>query len=329
MRARSRTIHRRDVLALGGAALLFARPAIAREAAPVTKLTGDAFGTGWRVTLPAGADISRLKERLAALLADIDLAFSPWRADSTLARFNAHGAGDFAVESEVVEVTSAALQIAEASGGRFDPTVGPLVARWGFGPIRDGDTPPDGWRTIRAEGDRLSKRNGGLTLDLCGIAKGHALDAIAARLDGAGVADFMLEIGGEVLARGNAPSGRRWLIGIADPVRGGVRLRVAPGRLALATSGDAVNAYEIAGRRYSHTIDPATGEPVRNGVASVTVAASTGATADALATALTVLGPERGLALAGRLDVAALFLVRNGAGIAELSNPRFDALRIA
>ncbi|RFC64726.1 FAD:protein FMN transferase [Mesorhizobium denitrificans] len=325
MRARSRTIHRRDVLTLGAAALLVARPAVALGAAPVVGLPGDAFGTGWRVTLPAGADTSRLRARLAALLEDVDLSFSPWRADSTIARFNAGGEGRFAAGAEIVEVTRAALRIAEASGGRFDPTVGPLVARWGFGPIRKGETPPDGWRQIRAEGDSLSRRKGGLTLDLCGIAKGHALDRMVALLEEAGHGDFLIDLGGELAARGRHPSGRDWHVGIEDPRPDtddmADVLRLAD--MAVATSGDRANSYAVGGRRYSHIIDPATGEPVASALASVAVLMPTAREADGWATALMAAG-EGGPELATGLGIPALFLFRDGERLRRVATGTFE-----
>ncbi len=325
MRARSRFFHRREVLALGAAALLVARPAIARGAAPVAELTGDAFGTGWRVTLPAGADVAQLKERLAALLEDIDLAFSPWRADSTIALFNAGGEGRFAVGPEIVEVTRAALHIADASGGRFDPTVGPLVARWGFGPIHRGETPSGGWQGITAEGDCLSKQNDGLTLDLCGIAKGHALDRMVTLLRETGCDDFLVDLGGELAARGRHPSGRGWHVGIEDPrpdtndVAGVLRLD----EMAVATSGDRANGYAFGGRRYSHIIDPATGEPVASALAAVSVLMPTAREADGWATALMAAG-EGGPELATLRGIPALFLFRDGKRLRRVATGTFE-----
>lgn len=325
MQTRSRPIHRRKVLALGAAALLAAGPAIAGGVSPVAELGGDAFGTGWRVTLPAGGDTTGLRHRLAALLEEIDLAFSPWRADSTIARFNAGGEGRFAVDPEIIAVTRAALRIAEASGGRFDPTVGPLVARWGFGPIHEGETPSGGWQAIRAEDDCLSRLNGGLTLDLCGIAKGHALDRMVSLLGEAGHDDFLADLGGELAARGRHPSGRAWHVGIEDPrpetdgMAGVLRLD----DMAVATSGDRVNGYAFGGRRYSHIIDPATGEPVAGALASVSALMPTAREADGWATALMAAG-KGGPDLAVQRGIPALFLFRDGERLRHVATGTFE-----
>ncbi|MCO5093574.1 FAD:protein FMN transferase [Bosea sp. (in: a-proteobacteria)] len=316
-------ITRRNVV-IGCGALALALPAEAQAGAV---LSGRAFGGSWRVVLADGGRAEAAARETAAALEAIDAAMSPFRPDSELARFNrSAGTGWQEVSPAFAGVTAEALRIAGLSGGAFDPSIGPVVARYGFGPItgvRAGD-----YRGLAVRGEAIRKDEARLSLDLCGIAKGHALDAVRARLAGIGVGDVLIEIGGEVLARGTGPDGRGWRIGIADPVAGGVLARVSGEGLAFATSGDAINAYEVAGRRYSHIIDPRTSEPVRNAVASVTVAAPTGAMADALATALVVLGPERGLKLADALGVGAFFLLRTD-GAAARSNPRFDALRIA
>lgn len=322
---RARQFHRRDVLALGAAALFVARPAFARAAAPTAELSGGAFGTGWSVSLPAGTAKADFGQRIEALLDGIDRAFSPWRRDSMLARFNAHGAGDFVAGPEVVEVTSSALRIAEASSGRFDPTVGPLVARWGFGPIRDGATPPGGWQAIVAEDGRLSKHSGGLTLDLCGIAKGHALDRLVELLKEAGHDDFLVDLGGELAARGRHPSGRVWQVGIEDPrpeiddMTGVLRLE----DMAVATSGDRANSYAFGGRRYSHIIDPSTGEPVASALASVSVLMPTARDADGWATALMAAG-QGGPELATMHGIAALFLFRDGDHLRRVATGMFE-----
>lgn len=314
---------RRDfVLGCGALALAAAHPARAAEGA---SLSGRAFGGTWKVVLTDGARAQALAPEIGAVLAGIDRSMSPFAPDSAISRFNAGDTRDWqAADRDFAAVTAEALRMAALSGGAFDPSVGPDVARYGFGPIH-------GVRTGSFEGfavseDAIRKEDPRLTLDLCGIAKGHALDAVAARIQATGIADYLIEIGGEVAARGTGPDGLPWRIGIADPVAGGVYARLSADALTLATSGDAVNAYAVGGRRYSHTIDPATGEPVRNTVASVTVAGPTGAAADALATALVVLGPGRGLVLADTLDVGALFLLRGESGLVARANARFEAL---
>lgn len=325
MRFKPMMLDRRSLLALGGAFCVAASaPRYARGAAALTVLRGSAFGTRWSVSLPAGSQFTGLPERLDALLAHLDLAFSPWRADSVVARFNTGAARDLPVTNEIADVTRSALMIARASDGAFDPTVGPLVARFGFGPIQG--TPPvaQSWLGLSTDNDHIAKSKSNLTLDLCGIAKGHALDCIVALLLDAEHQDFLIDLGGEIAARGRHPSGRIWQIGIEHPIPGrndivGV-LRLD--NLAVATSGDRVNGYDIGHRRYSHIIDPGTSEPVESSLASVSVLMATARQADAWATALMSAG-QAGPDLARRQDLSALFLFRDGQGLRGIATGDF------
>ena len=323
MRHTELMLSRRRLLALGGSCMAaLSAPGLLRAAAPVETLDGRAFATGWRVTLPAGSGAGALRAPIEALLAGIDAQMSPWRGDSDVSRFNAGPAGRRAVPAETARVAAAALGIAEASAGHFDPSVGPLVARWGFGPIA-GDARP-GWRGIAVEGDALVKDRDGLTLDLCGIAKGRALDRMAALLAEAGHGDFLIDLGGELLARGRHPSGRTWRVGVEDPrpdrAAPAAVLRLRDG--AVATSGSRWNGYTLGGRRYSHIIDPQTGAPVAGSLGSVSVLAADAMTADAWATALMAAGaaaPD----LARRSEVAALFQYASEDGLRRLSTGGF------
>lgn len=309
---------RRRLALLAGAALatLPLRPVAAgvlRGAAPLQALEGQAFATGWRVLLPASADAQALGPAIADTLDRIDREMSPWRADSAVSRFNRAQAGAHPLPQAVLSVTADALAIAAASGGSFDPTVGPLVSRWGFGPISGTEAP--GWQTLSIRGARLAKSVPGATLDLCGIAKGHALDRIAAILRDAGVDHALVEVGGELLGIGAHPEGRDWQAGVEDPRPGvpGLAARVPLAGQAVATSGSRWNGYDLGGRRVSHIIDPATAAPVEGGLASVSVLAPTGALADGWATALMAAGAERGVALARAGTLSALFLIVEGA----------------
>jgi len=289
-------------------------------------LSGRAYGTSWRVRLRGRGDGRALADTLAALLARVDLAVSPFRADSEISRFNRAAAGWHGAGADFARVTAEALRIAALTGGAFDPGVGPDVGRYGFGPItgeRAGSH-----ADFKADGGGIAKADARQTLDLCGIAKGYALDLMAESIAAAGFADFVAELGGEVLARGRDSGGAPWRIGISHPL-GGLYAVIDAGGLAVATSGDAINAYEVGGRRYSHVIDPQTDEPLRNGVASVTVLAGSAMTADALATALMVMGPERGIAFAEAQALPVLYLLRGADGLSELTNGRYDSLRLS
>lgn len=325
MRFRPKTLGRRGFLALGGAFCLAAgAPSIARGASVLASLSGSAFGTRWSVSLPAGSHLNGLPQRLDALLAHLDLAFSPWRADSVIAQFNSGTGDDMAVSEEIADVTRSALAIARASDGAFDPTVGPLVARWGFGPIHGNASHHQGWHGLSADNAHIAKAEDDLTLDLCGIAKGHALDRMAALLLDAGHHNFLIDLGGELAARGRHPSGRFWRVGIEHPLPGREEIAgvLRLGDVAVATSGDRANGYDIGRRRYSHIIDPATSEPVDSPLASVSVLMETARDADGWATALMSAG-EVGPDLARRQHLSALFLFRDGQDLRSIATGDF------
>jgi thiamine biosynthesis lipoprotein len=314
---------RRRLLSGAGATLLFPGAGAARV--PLTIIDGPAFGAAWRAALPAGPDAGAVGTALRAVVASVDGAMSPFRADSEISRFNASDeTGWIAVAAETRAVVTEGLRVARLSGGAFDPTVGALVGRYGFGPIirpSAGDH-----RDIAVGTAGIRKAQPSMTLDLCGIAKGHALDRMVAALDGMGLSDFLIELGGEVCGRGRHPSGRGWQVGIERPLPGELVFQrvVGLGGQALATSGDRINSYEVAGRRYGHIIDPAQGRPAAGALASVSVLAPAAITADALATALFAMGAEAGAAFAEGEAIAALFLLRDGGGIREITTGDFD-----
>ncbi|QEE36077.1 FAD:protein FMN transferase [Octadecabacter sp. SW4] len=315
-----RHIHptRRAALGLIGAAV--ALPRLAGAAAGA--ISGIAFGTTWQISGAAPADLEGLRPKIDALFAAIDAQMSPWRADSGLSRFNAMGAGDMAVDPETLHVTRAALALAQASGGAFDPTVGPLVARWGFGPIAGGATPD--WRGLRVGNGAIGKTRDDLTLDLCGIAKGRALDLAVTLVRDAGGDNLLFDLGGELRALGQHPSGRDWRVAVQHPLPDqppAATLRLAQGQ-AVATSGLRTQSYVLDGRTYGHIIDPGAQAPADGGLMSVTVLADDAMTADGWATALFAAGAGGGIDLARRNSVAALFLVRDGTVIAQRATGR-------
>lgn len=326
MNARPDTQSRRRFLALAGAAsFVMFTPAVARAAGPLLQVQGRAFGTGWSVSLAVGTEATHLRQRLEILLAELDRSFSPWRADSAISRFNSATAPEMQVSEEIVGVTQSALAIAKASGGRFDPTVGPLVARFGHGPIHEGKTEPGGWRGLAADNGHIAKTDTMLTLDLCGIAKGHALDRMAELLRAEGHENFLIDLGGELAAHGRHPSGRAWHVAIEDPrpgADGHAGLLRLDGMTVVATSGDRANGYDLGGRRYSHIIDPATREPVMGALASVSVLMPAAREADGWATAL-MAASEAGPELARSQGIAALFLLRDGTALRSIATGSF------
>ncbi|MDF0601864.1 FAD:protein FMN transferase [Psychromarinibacter sp. C21-152] len=312
---------------LTATAATLAAPRLALGASPVETLDGAAFGTGWRVVLPAGAGAARLRAPLKALLAEIDAEQSPWRPDSLITAFNRAPAGPVEATPETARVAAAALALAGTTHGAFDPSVGPLVARWGFGPI---EGTPGGWRGLGAGDGMLEKAEDGLTLDLCGIAKGRALDRMAETLRAAGHDDFLIDLGGELTARGRHPTGRPWHAGIEDPRPGIAALAgaVTLDGTAIATSGTRANSYSAGDRLYSHIIDPAAREPITGALASVSVLAPTAMEADGWATALMAAGETRGPALATRHGIAALFLSATPDGLTATRTGGFDAAEL-
>jgi len=307
-------IERREFLRLAcGAVVLNALPTAARAVA-LRVQTGPAFGSAWRLVLPDTTEAAAARVRLEAVVARIDGLMSPYRADSELARFNA--AGSTSVSRETGLVARASLELARDSDGAFDPTMAPLGRRYGFGPLAISPGRPAGrYRDVRITGNVLGMATSGLSLDLCGIAKGYALDEIVRALDGL---DFLVELGGEVAARGWHPSGRPWRVGIERPGTNVLQRIVNADRRALATSGDGAQCYTVGRRRYAHVLDPRARTPVNNGVASVSVLAASGLIADGLATAAMVLGPEVARPLLKARDASALFLMRRPGGLEEV-----------
>lgn len=309
-------------------------------------LSGPTMGTTYTVKVfapAASVDGAKLRETIDASLAQIDRSMSGYRSDSEVMRFNASTSMQWHdVSAELATVVQTALDISEQSGGAFDITIAPLVATWGFGPGgRPQETPTAeqiaqtgasvGFRKlhVRLDPPALRKDVADLTIDLNGIAPGFAVDRLADRLLALRVENFMIDIGGEVRALGRNARGEQWRIAIEHPVEtprtpyAGVRLDGA----SVSTSGEYRDYYERDGRRYSHTIDPRTARPLDRAAGSVVVVASSTVLADGWATALNVLGPREGLALAGKEHMAVLFIERDGEGWRSQATPEFERYR--
>lgn len=307
--------------AAGGLALGASFPALAGG---IRVIGGPAFGASWRLTIGQRVRLGSLQRELQAVVSAVDRGMSPFRADSAVTRFNDSMSTDWiALPSETCAVVDESLRIARFTMGAFDPTVGPLVGRYGFGPINREPVGRHGELAVRV--DAVRKAQPGLSLDLCGIAKGHALDLMANVVSSSAAGDFLIEVGGEIIARGRHPTGRRWQVGIESPVAGTVSVRrlLQLDGAALATSGDLVNSYWLAGRRYCHIIDPRSRMPADNRLASVSVLAPLAATADALATALFVMGERAGVEFARREGISALFVAHAGAGLSDVMTGAF------
>jgi thiamine biosynthesis lipoprotein len=313
----------RRSLILGTGAVL-ALTTLPAAASPVQVLSGPAFGTSWRAILPSGVVPDGPRTAIERIIRSVDLAFSPFRTDSELSALNRADTTRWVPVSKMMEhVVQEGLIIASMTKGAFDPTVGPLVNRYGFGPIKgalDGQ-----YQQVELGTGRLRKSDPNLTLDLCGIAKGHALDLVAGALADLGIDNFFVELGGEVFARGTHPSGRSWrsaveALGIGKTWASRI---VALDGMAIATSGSSVNGGIVGGVGFNHIIDPKTRRPVQGTLGSVSVIARTAMQADALATALYVMGPEAGLDMANQQDIAALFQTKTDTGVTERMTDRF------
>ncbi|MCW5713729.1 MAG: FAD:protein FMN transferase [Bauldia sp.] len=318
------SISRREVL-LGGAALMMA-PALPAHGAGATVVGGPAFGSYWRLALPDTASAPHAGEAVQAVVSAIDASMSPYRSTSALSHFNLARTTDWIpLPDEVCVLVAASLGVATATEGAFDPTVGPMVGRFGFGPIIEGST-TGSYRGLEVAEGAVRKTSSDLTLDLCGIAKGYALDRAADALAAIGESDFLLELGGEVLARGAHPSGRPWQVGVEMPFApaGTIGHLVRPASLALATSGPATQSYEVEGRIYSHVVDPRLHALADGSIASVTVMMPTGVAADAYATALMAMGAADAIPFAELRAIRALFQLWTGGSLSERTTAGFN-----
>lgn len=296
-------------------------------------LQGATMGTGWslRAVLPPDVSVPPVQSAVEAELDAVVRAMSSWESDSELSRYNRAAAGDWCVLSPAFfTVLRVALALAAETDGAYDPTAGALVDLWGFGPVGPIAAPPEasaiaearartGWQLVRLDPDsRRVLQPGGIALDLSSIAKGHAVDALSAALGALGIEHHLVEIGGELRGSGLKPDGQPWWVQLEVPEAPGLRppeLVVALHGLAIATSGDYRQGFAHEGRRHSHTLDPRTGVPVQNDLAAVSVLHAETMQADALATALMVLGFDHGFAFAEQWGIAARFVQRERGGL--------------
>ncbi len=304
-------------------------------------LGGATMGTSWsaKFVAPRKADLHALHAGIQARLDDVVAQMSNWEADSDLSRYNVSPAGSWhALREDFWTVLSCALDIAYASGGAFDPTVGPLVDGWGFGPGQghaafypEAARSHVQWqRVILDRSQRRALQPGGTRLDLCAIAKGYGVDAVAAHLRAQGVDAALVEVGGELYGYGRKPDGTPWRVIVegwqGDEDDANEPRVLALDGLAVATSGDRWHRREHEGRRISHTLDPRSGHPVADAPTAVTVAADDAMHADAWATALTVLGVRDGFETACANGLAARFIDARDGAPDERMTPAFEAL---
>lgn len=338
-------------------------PAAPGAGSVVFNFHGESMGTTWAVKLAAVPvhNSNWQHEVQRGIQRELDLVvaqMSHWQSDSDLGRFNRAHAGSWqTLPDAFFEVLSYALNVAKISDGAYDPTAGALVNLWGFGPRHRYNEPnfhpphidaiekareQCGWQRLHVDNDnRKIHQPGNLLLDLSAIAKGYAVDRVAHYLERCGVLHYLVEVGGELRGAGIKPDQLPWWVALEQPTTDGTvdfmppaiaQTIVALHGLSIATSGDYRRFYRVNDSSISHTIDPRSGYPIRNNIASVTVLHNSCMAADAFSTALTVLGVDDGMVFAEANHIAARFLVRDGtasnerAAFSERTSSAFQAM---
>lgn len=310
--------------------------------ADVLRLAGQTMGTTYHITVVTGESAApketALQQEIDNLLMALNQQMSTYIPDSELMRFNKTGVGEwFSISSDLLRVLILSQRIYVDSGGAFDITVGPLVELWGFGAHQSDDQVPPAEAIatalasigaikleIDASGSRVRK-HGDIQLDLSAVAKGYGVDLVSDLLASKGFDNTLVEIGGELRLRGISQRGTPWKIGVEAPelAQGVTQKAISVKNAGVATSGDYRNYFESNGKRYSHTLDPRTGYPIKHELASVTVIAPSAAEADAWATALSVLGPEQASTIVEEKKLAVFFIIRTGEGFTESYSSAF------
>ena len=317
-----------------------------RKPVPLTEfeISGPTMGTTYRIIVagPEERHIGDLGSSIQQMLDGIESRFSTWNENSELSQLNQAPTEEWvSVSPDLCNVLGNATEVARLSEGAFDPTVGHLVGLWGFTSNEDPVLLPNpsavdaalantGYQYLHTDCvNHRVRKDRNLSLDLSGFVKGYAVDQVAQHLIKVNAHSFLVEVGGEVFAyRGNRQ--RSWRIGIAAPgLSDNDPVDVIPvNSQGVATSGNYMNFFEIDGERYTHIIDPTTGYPVQHDTASVTVVAETAAEADAWATALLVLGSEKGLTAAQQRGIAAMFVDLREDDVVIRRSRVFDRIRM-
>jgi len=290
--------------------------------------SGETMGTTYHITLIPDA-VSSVPANLAQEIQDrlnaVNQSMSTYLSDSELSGFNRSSVGTWIeVSAPLFTVIKNANEYSRLSNGALDITVAPVVDLWGFGPVDRKDKLPTEEEVAEAlrrvgfsyieldEITRSIKKNRELTIDLSSIAKGYGSDALGVYFTELGIENYLIEIGGDLLVAGNNGRGDAWRIGVERPSMNhdGVQQAITVSDVGVATSGDYRNFFNTTGESFSHIIDPRTGWPVKHNLVSVTVVAKTARAADALATAMTVLGADAALDLAEKEGLA-VYLIEN------------------
>lgn len=281
----------------------------------IAKLSGATMGTTWSVKIADATldDTSLIEDKIKERLIVINNEFSTYQSDSTISLFNQHhSTTPFKVSQEFFDVAKTADNISKLTNGAFDPTLAPLIKLWGFGKDVKTELPNEksiaavkyliGYQQLTLDpiNKTLQKNHPKLSIDYSAIAKGYAVDQISDLLLQEDLKNHLVEIGGELKANGKKPANKPWTIAVAKPVPGKpmAMQKIILDNKGIATSGNYNNFFFFEGKRYSHTLDPITARPVAHTLASTTVRHPSTMIADALATALMVMGTKKGIRFA-------------------------------
>ena len=303
-------------------------------------INGLTMGTTYSIkikTANAAVNKEKIRADIEKILLEINQKMSTYIVDSELSVINFSNSLDSnLISDDLFKVISHANTISKTTNGAFDITVGPLVNLWGFGPNKSENKIPSneeielikkniGYKKIylNKETTSIKKLHPDLYVDLSGIAKGFAVDKIALYLNSYNLENYLVEIGGELIAKGTNEDNEVWQIGIENPNNNLAKI-IGLKDIAMATSGDYRNYFEKNGVRYSHTINPNTGKPIKHKLASVTVLDKTAMNADALATAFMVLGPAKTIELANELKIGVYLIIKNDENFYEEYNEYFE-----
>lgn len=276
-------------------------------------LQGEAQGSYYAITYYDEQE-RNFQHEIDSIFHAVDVSVNLWVDTSVISKVNRNE--DVTLDSIFIDNFNIAQEAAALSGGYFDPTISPIVAAWGFSYKHGDSITPQlidslkqlvDYRKVRIENGMVVKENPAMTLDFNAIAQGYTSDLIASFLGSRGIKNYLVDTGGEIMARGNKPNGQPWIVGIEKPADNWdseqvVHTRIALRDKGLVTSGSTRKYVERNGKRYSHCIDPNTGYPVEHQVLSVTVMANSSVWADALASICMVMGMEKSLPLIENMD---------------------------
>ncbi|OQY20247.1 MAG: FAD:protein FMN transferase ApbE [Desulfobacteraceae bacterium 4572_35.1] len=307
-------------------------------------INGQTMGTTYHIKLlqesSTTIDKISLKKLIDQRLSEIDHRMSTYKQDSELSLFNRFPDKQWMpISSELLYVVKTGQELSRRTNGAFDMTVGKLVNLWGFGPSTKEKIIPNqlqinnllqycGYEKIqlKTQPPAIIKESNNIFLDLSAIAKGYAVDAVAKVILNNDINNFLVEVGGEIITKGHKINNMPWVVGIETPVsnKRKIRKKLHLNGAAMATSGDYRNFFDYGGKRYSHTIDPRTGYPVKHTLASVTVVSGSCMKADGLATAFMVMGPEKGLNFSEKNNIAIFMIIKNGDKFIEKQSAAFN-----